>query len=182
MMHENFEMFFEMTIRSFLGDKAFHIAGQAHSIKDRKQWYKKVLKTIIRDIQQIDTNTRHKEQLAAVSEIALRMLNERKFNETSFTLYLLRLIAGLLGLRGVRPCRVATPAYFQTPNQHFTEQILDGRQSHKESQAQEQNSIAMRKRIVSQLNSEGLNDYQVSLVLNISEYQVKKLKKEGNCP
>lgn len=177
-MIEHFEMLFEITIRLFLGDKASHIAGEAHSIPNRKHWYRKVLKTIIRDIQLIDTNTKHKEQLAENSEIALRVLNERKYDEAAFTLYLLRLIAALLGLRGVRPCSVATLAYFQTPNQHFTEKILDEEHSHKECRVEEQNSIAMRKRIVSQLKKEGLSDYQVSLVLNISEYQVKKLRKE----
>lgn len=178
MMNENFEMFFEITIRLFLGDKAFHIAGLAHSTTDRKHWYRKVLKSIIRGIQLIDTNTRHKKQLASTSEAALRMLNERTFNEAAFTLHLLRLIAALFGLTGVTPCRVATLAYFQTPNQHHTEHIAEGRQGYGECCIDEKNSVSIRKRIVSQLKSEGLSDYQVSLVLNMSEYQVKKLRKE----
>lgn len=178
MVNENFEMLFEITIRLFLGDKAFHIADQAHSATERKHWYRKVLKSIIQDIQLIDTNTRQKKQLASSSEAALRILNERKFNEATFTLYLFRLIAALLGLTGVRPYRIVTLAYFQTPDQNLTEHIVEGRQAHRETYIDEKNSVSIRKRIVSQLKGEGLSDYQVSLVLNISEYQVKKLRKE----
>jgi DNA-binding CsgD family transcriptional regulator len=40
------------------------------------------------------------------------------------------------------------------------------------------NSISVRKKIINQLRKEGLNDFQISLVLNTSEYQVKKLRRE----
>ena len=39
-------------------------------------------------------------------------------------------------------------------------------------------SVSVRKKLVRQLKDEGLNDFQISLVLNTSEYQVKKLRYE----
>jgi DNA-binding NarL/FixJ family response regulator len=40
------------------------------------------------------------------------------------------------------------------------------------------NSTSVRKRIINQLSQEGLDDFQIALVLNTSEYQVKKFRRE----
>ncbi len=76
-MSEDLDMFFETTIRSFLGDKAYHIAGTAYSEKDRKQWYQKVLKKIIKRIHEIDTSTKHKELLISLCN---RSVVSRKYS------------------------------------------------------------------------------------------------------
>lgn len=46
----NHEMLFERTMQSLLGKKASHIAGQVHSEKSRKQWYKKAITKVIKII------------------------------------------------------------------------------------------------------------------------------------
>ena len=123
-MNEGIELLFEETIRSFLGDRAFHIAGQAHCKKSRKEWYKKVVKKIIRKIQSVESSTAHKERLAHWSERSLLAL-KHPYNEIEFTLCLLRLMNILLGLDGrVEPRSIATLVYFQTPSHIFTEAIL----------------------------------------------------------
>jgi len=38
-MYPGFELHFEMTMRSFLGNEADHIASQAYSPQVRKKWY-----------------------------------------------------------------------------------------------------------------------------------------------
>jgi hypothetical protein len=176
-MDPGYEMLFETTIRTFLGDKAYHIAGQVHTEKYRKEWYRKALKKIITKVQDIDTSTKHKEQLAHWSERALDVLGERNFRETEFSLYLLRLTGALLGFVGVRGVNIATPMYYQTPNQHYTEVIISGGDVMQDYHDQK-SSVSVRKKLVAQLKEEGLNDFQISLVLNTSEYQVKKLKNE----
>lgn len=176
-MDIGFEMLFETTIRTILGEKACHIAGQVYTEKHRKEWFRKALKKIIEKIQQIDTSTKHKEQLAYWSEEALRILQDRDFSETKFSLYLLRLIGVLLGFVGVRGAVIATPMYFRTPSQYYTESIMGGgdvMQDYYDSK----NSVSVRKRLIKQLKKEGINDFQISLILNISEYQIKKLRKE----
>jgi hypothetical protein len=176
-MDAGYEMLFETTIRTFLGDKAYHIAGQVHNEKHRKEWYRKVLKKIIVKIQEIDTSTKHKEQLAYWSERALKILGERNFNETEFTLHLLRLTGTLLGFVGVRGANIATLMYYQTHNQYYTEVINRGGDV-MQHYNDKMNSVSVRKKLVCQLKDEGLSDFQISLVLNTSEYQVKKLRHE----
>jgi len=177
-MDPAYEMLFETTIRAFLGDKAYHIAGQVHNVKHRKEWYEKALKKIIGRVQDIDSTTSHKEQLALWSEKALNVLKDKDFRETEFTLYLLRLIGALLGFRGVRGADIATPMYYQTPAQHYTEEVTINGRDAVNYYEEEKNSISIRRKIIMQLKKEGLTDYQVSLVLNTTEYQVKKLKRE----
>ncbi|WGO96679.1 hypothetical protein QFX18_11540 [Saccharophagus degradans] len=176
-MSPEYEMLFEHTIRSFLGDKAFGIAGQIHSQKSRNTWYKKSLVKVVKRIQNIESSTTHKEQLSYWSERALNELKGKSFNEVSFTLCLLRLIAVLLGLAGVRPYNIATPAYFQTPSQHYTEVIIEGGDV-MQDYYDKKSTLSVRKRLIKQLKSEGSTYFEISLILNISEYEVKKLCKE----
>lgn len=176
-MNTNYEMLFERTVQSFLGEKAFHIAGQVHTEKNRKEWYQKILKFIIKKTNEIDTNTKHKEDLLRWSEKALKVLSEKPYNELPFTLCLLRLIASLLGLQGLRPYNIATPAYFQTPSQHYTEIIASGGDT-LQDYIDEKNTISTRRRIIKQLKKEKLTNFEISLVMNISEYQVNKLLNE----
>jgi len=176
-MDQNYEMLFETTVRIFLGDDAFHIAGQAHSEKDRKKWYAKVLKIIIKRIQTIETNTRHMERLAYCSETTLNALKERPFRESVFSMHLLRLVGALLGFGGIRGSVLHSLFYYQTSDQHYTEGIFAGKDT-LEDYYEKDNAMSIRKDIVNQLKSQGLTDFQISLVLKTTEYEIKKIKKE----
>ena len=176
-MDTGYELLFEKTIQIFWGDKAYQIAGQVHNEKYRKEWYQKALKKIIVKIQEIETSTKHKEQLSYLSQQTLKCLDNQKFIETEFTLYLLRLTGALLGIIPAQGVCIATPMYYQTPDQHFTEVIISGSDALQDYYVKK-NSVAIRQKIVKQLKEEGLNDFDISLVLNTSEYQVKKLRKE----
>jgi len=176
-MIHNYEMLFERTIQSFLGDKASRIAGQVHSEKSRKDWYKQVLKIVVKNIKDIDSSTKHQERLAHFSEGALKSLSDRPYSESVFTLYLLRLISALLGYMGTRPYRIATPAYFQEPSQYYTEIIACGGDT-LQDYYDEKDILTIKTDIIKQLKQNGISDFKISQVLNISEYQVKKLKKE----
>jgi DNA-binding CsgD family transcriptional regulator len=170
-MDPEYEMLFETTMRSFLGEKAYQIAGQVYNEKYRKEWYRKALRKIIKRVQEIDTSTKHKESIAYCSERALKVLSQKHFNETKLSLYLLCLIGSLLGFLGMG----RTPVYLKT---FYTEAMSQGTDVIQLMQNYNKNSISIRKRIINQLRKEGLNDFQISLVLNTSEYQVKKLRRE----
>ena len=173
-MNEGIEMLFEETIRSFLGDRANQIASQAHSERSRKEWYREVVKKIIRKIQQIESSTTHKERLAHWSEQSLLAL-KHPYNEIKFTLCLLRLLNILLGhYGGVQPRSIATLAYFQMPSQHFTEAIVEGRDDMQDCY---ESTLSIRRKLIGQLKEEGKTYYEISLVLNTSEYKVRKLWK-----
>ena len=167
-----YDMFFEETMRSFLGDKASHIADKAYSEKNREKWYREALKVVIKEIQGIESTTKHQEELAYWSEESLHALKQRPYNERIFTLCILRLVGVLLGRVGLRPYCIATPAYFQTPCQHFTEAIKEG------GDDTQDNSVSIRKNLIRQLKDKGKTDFEISLVLNTSEYAVKKLRKD----
>jgi hypothetical protein len=170
------QLLFELTIRSFLGDKADHIGNYVNESKDRKKWYVKVVNKIIKQVNEIETITSHKEQLMHWSENALESLKQKTYDETIFTIYLLRLISTLLGYKGFRPYRIATLAYFQTPSQYITDIISKGGDP-LQDYYDKQNAITEKKRLIKQLKEEGMSDYKIGLVMNITEYEVKKIRK-----
>ena len=170
-MNPEYEMLFETTMQLFLGDKAYQIAGQAYNEKHRKEWYRKAIRKIIRRIQEIDTSTKHKEAMTHCSERALVILSKKQFNETKLSLYLFCLVGSLLGFAVIG----TLPVYLKTFD---TEALSKGADTIELMQNYEKNSTSVRKRIINQLREEGLNDFQVSLVLNTSEYQVKKLRRD----
>lgn len=176
-MSLNYGMQFELVMQTFLGDKAYHIADQAYDVESRKAWYKKALKKIILKVQKIETTTKHSEYLANLSQRALECLGNKNFTETEFTLYLLRITGALLGMTPARGACIATPMYYQTPDQHFTEAVISGGDAPL-SYYDKNNFVAVRRKIVEQLKEGGLNDFDISLILNTSEYQIKKLRKE----
>jgi|GEM_PF-1535991 len=177
-MDPNYEMLFETTVRIFLGNDAYHIAGQAHSEKSRKTWYTKVVKKIIKGVQGIDTTTRHMEHMSHCCEQLLKVLKEKPFRESEFSMYLLRLVGALLGFDGLRGSVLHTPFYCQTPSQYYTERMLFDRVDVMEDHYDRKNATNIRKDVVNQLKSQGLTDFQISLVLKTTEYEVKKLRKE----
>jgi hypothetical protein len=166
-----YEKLFERTMMLFLGKDAYQIAGQVYNEKHRKEWYRKSLKKVIKRVQEIDTTTKHRESIAYFSERAIAALTERDFNETKLSLYLLCLVGSLLGF-------VATgtvPVYLGT---FHTEAVSKDTDAIELMQDYNRNSVSVRKRLVNQLKEEGFNDFQIALVLNKSEYHVKKLIKE----
>jgi hypothetical protein len=171
------EMLFETTIRAFLGQKAYHIASQAHSQKARVGSYRKVFKKIVKQVQTIDASAKHKEQLEYFSNQLYDLVKGRNFNEQIFSLYLLRFTGTLLGYLSLRGSCLATPTYFQTPSQYYTQLIFNGGDTMRDYY-DEHSATGVRIRLVAQLKDEGLNDFQISLVLNVTEYEVKKLRAE----
>jgi hypothetical protein len=172
-----YEMLFEYTIRSFLGEKAYHTAGQAHNEKSRREWYRKVFKKIAKRIDLIDTTPRHKEQIEYWCARLLKLTSQRRLDEQTFILCLLRLSGALLGYLSMRGSCLATLAYFQSPPQYYTQDILNGGDALQNFYDKE-SATGTRARIAAQLNTEGLNDFHISLVLNTTEYQVKRLRRE----
>jgi hypothetical protein len=168
---------FEHTIRTFLGAEADNIAAQFNAIKDRKAWYRKALKKIIRRVHDLETNTRHKEELTSISERMLNLLNGKEFDEAEFSVCLLQLVGALLGFYFYHGAIIRTPTYHQSPDEHYTEALLKGGDA-MQPFYDKNNSIGIRKKIIKQLRNEGMADFQISLVLNTTEYQVIRLKKE----
>lgn len=176
-MSQDLDMFFEITIRSFLGDKAYGIAGTLYSEKNKKQWYKQVIKKIIKQIHEIDTTTRHKQRLETLCNRSLGTLKKRGNNDYEFLTCMLRLVGLLLGFTSSTKGSILTnPIYHQMPEQYYTEESLnDGDEM--QSYNDKRNTIAERQKIVKELNKQGKTDFELSLIFNTTEYQIKKLRK-----
>jgi len=170
-MDPEYEMLFENTMMMFLGDEAYQTAGQVYNEKHRKEWYRKSVKKIIKRVQEIDTTTRHKESITHYAERALVVLSEKPLNETKLSILLFALAGSLLGFIPTG----TLPVYLRT---FRTEALSKGIDEVDLGRDYYRNSISVRRKIISQLRKEGLNDFQIALVLNTSEYQVKKLRKE----
>ncbi|BBO74376.1 hypothetical protein DSCW_17930 [Desulfosarcina widdelii] len=174
-MYPGFELHFEMTMRSFLGNKADHIAGQAYSPQVRKKWYRKALLKAQKQIMSIDTSTSHREQLNTWCEAALKVLGERKLDEYKLLIYLFRLISALLGFRGLKGVTLYSAFFWQNKGQYYTEQlnsVADPMIDYYDIE----NSVSIRKELVKELKERGLSDFKIAQVLNTTEYQVKKMK------
>ena len=171
------EMLFEQTIRLFLGDEAFHIAAHVRNDALRKKWYRKVLKKAIEKIQQIESTSTHEKALEQWSGRALEALSQRPYSETVFANCILGLVGTMLGYFGPRPSRIVTPAYFQTESQYLTEDRIEGGDGSR-LWYEENNVFSIREKLVEKLKSENKTHFEISLILNISEYKVKKIIRE----
>lgn len=174
-MYQEFEIDFERTVTRFLGDEATNIASLALDKDARKSWYTKVLKRILAEVNLLDTTTRHKESLLSCIEGALNVVG-KNYNEEKLFFYILRLSGALLGFANNRGSVLYTPIYSQTHSQYYTESILAGGDVLQDYE-DKNNSLSIRRDLVFSLSAQGLSTFTIAQVLNISEYQVKKLKK-----
>jgi hypothetical protein len=173
----NKEMLFETAIRQFLGDKASHIAGQAHDRASRNRYIQKCLKKVITRIAEVETTDSHKSQIETWCRRSMDALGAGEEDDSVLALSLLRLCGTLIGFTSIRGSRLHTPAYFQMPRQRYTEEIFNGGDV-MQNYYDAKDARVTRARITKQLKAEGYSDFDVALVLNISEYEVKKLRSE----
>ena len=174
-----YPMLFEEAIRSILGNKASHIAEGAYSESWRKRWYRKGIRKILTKVQAIESTIPHERALVLWSELAHDSLKQRSFYEPAFTHCLLGLVGALLGFIGMRGYTTVTPSYYQTQTQNFAETIHEYG-SDVEYWYRLRSSEYTRRRIVGELRDEGKTYFEISLIMNISEYKVQKLVRELN--
>lgn len=169
-------MDFELTVRLFLGEKAYHIAGQETYGNNRQRWLSKVAKKILKRLDVLDTTSRHKEMLMNDVEGLIKVLKGRTLSAWPIVYRLFRLCGRLLGFDFVRGSIVHTPVYYQNIEQYYTSEILIGGDV-MQDYYDKNNAISIRKRLSEQLKNEGLTDFKIALVLNTTEYQIKKMRK-----
>lgn len=165
----------ERTMRLYFGKKAYGTAGEFNNPKNCRRWLKKVIRLIMKQIDTLDTTPGHKQLIMENTETAENAIGRSDNPSWELVFCLVALIGRLLGfyLEGTR-CH--SLAYFhQTPNQYFTEKVMDGENdSHYYDDA-----ISIRKELIQFLKeNKNLSDFKVALVLNSTEYEIKKLRKD----
>ena len=171
-------MRFEMTMQLLFGEKAYQIAGTEANPKHRRDWLQKAVRELRRVVNSLDTTPRHKQVLMTELEAITELLKGAKEASWELVYRFVRLSSRLLGF-DFKGARCHTPAYYQTPGQHFTAaQFLDGADA-MQGDYDKENAISVRQSIVKDLKAQGLDDFKISLVLNTTENQVKKMRRSG---
>jgi len=171
------EMVFEMTMRRFFGEKAYQSAGQFGNKKNRKEWILKLYKLFLKEIDNIDTSDRHKKQLLDSVEAIGKELPKCDNPTWTDVFKLLSLIGKMLGFTSISGAKCYTIMYIQSQEQYFTEIIMTNGEDSRSKQDMN-NVILMRRKIIDSLKNEGISDYKISLILNTTEYAIKKLKND----
>lgn len=168
-------MFFELVLRRFLGEKAYHTASSEGFDKSRNEWLRKVAKKILAEVDNLDTHDEHKKQLHLFADQFGEELGHKEPNDRALVYSALGLIATLLGFCSVRGAKFTSPVYSRAAEQYYTELILKGGDA-MQDYYDRKNVIDIRREIIGSLKSKGIDDFHIALALNMSEYQVKKLR------
>lgn len=167
-------MEFEITMRLLFGEKAYHIADEHGSTKGRRAWLTKALRRFTREVDALETTSRHKQMLMGELEAISALVKKESEPSWSLVYRFLRLASRLLGFDYVRGAKCHTLAYWQSPPQRLNSVVFEGGDV-MQDYYDKKNAIAIRTSVVQHLKSQGLDDYKIGLVLNITEYQVRKL-------
>lgn len=178
-------MLFEQMTKLFLGNSADQIAGTVNCYRERKKWLLKIIKKMKKMVLEVETSEAHKQCLMQDLEELDKIVRVQKESDIQMHRLIDRLflfMGHFLGLihsqRG--GARVHSLAYWQDKDQRSTERIIsqgdDSQLVHEQRDA-----ISVRGQIIKELREKGFDDYKIALVLNISEYQVKKIARELQC-
>ena len=167
---------FEITMKMFWREKAYDIASYGNNIKQRgrKEWYRKTIKQMMKDVVSLDTTEEHRQRLMGALEIAEECIKDVS-GQNLRMIDSLFIFCGLLLGYTYQGIRAYTLLYWQNEDQFFSLKMLkDGSLSLKN---EKEDAMTKRIMIVKQLQKEGLSHFKIALVLNVSEYKVKKMLK-----
>ena len=153
----------------FLGQKAHQIASVANNPKYRRQYIKKVSNKIKVRIDKLDTTMDHKRSIMGLLECFDSALS--KDNTSKMICILLRLCGSLLGFKRGAVLRMLV--YWQDNNQYYSERMLQGGDP-LEDYCDKKNAISIRTKIIKDLKADGINTFKIALILNTTEYEIKK--------
>ena len=171
-------MEFEGTLRLLFGRKANHAASASENPKRRSEWLRSAMRTMEGEVIALDTTERHKQMMLA--EVAASRDAIASDPHPSWTLVyrLLRLSIRLLGYDFARGAKCHTATYWQSIPQNLNTVVFTGGDI-MQDYYDKKNAIVVRREVVGHLKGQGLSDYRIALVLNTTEYQVKKLRAPG---
>lgn len=169
-------MVYEYMLRQFLGKKAYNTEWSQFS-NSNKAWIKKCISEISQTIDWFDTDLRHKELMLNSIQWIRYLLSVKKNDERNLwyiIFYLLDLISRILGYDYLLWKKIRTIAYFQTQWQNYSEHYHRG--DDMTNYLYGKNIVSQRRKIYTFLKQDWLSDYEISEILNISEYEIKKIK------
>jgi hypothetical protein len=170
-------MDFEHAMAQFFGIKAEYIANDFYDKRKVNKWFIKAIYKMSKDIQNIDTTTRHKEILMDNLEWVKTDIKEH-VEPMIIISHLFMLCSRFLGYDYVKGVSFHTPFYYQTHGQYCSHQALNSGKDRLElHRSDHRNILIKQKEIAYNLTKEGFNDFQIGMILGLSEYRIKKMKK-----
>ncbi len=173
----DYPMVYELAIRRFLGEAAYHTADEASDIKTNKKRWQQVIRRIYTRIQKLDTTTQHREAMFFELE---RLEQSIKYsdNPNEVVAILFSLIGRILGFLGVDGEISHESFYYQKPFVRFNWEATQDKTSYEIYKEYRKNTVAKQKEIIQQLKKEGYDEFKIALILNTSEYMIKKILKD----
>lgn len=184
---------FNAAIRLFLGNIATQKPRKsqliscyvelADSYGKRREWLQKLIKKIEKLVAtDLDVSESQRAILMRDLDRLKDILKNKRKSESMFLDGILLFCGHLLGfVSSARGAICYSLVSWQNKGQHFTEQALlcgDVLQATRKESNEVKDAISVRGQIIKELREKGFDDYKIALVLNISEYQVKKIARE----
>lgn len=175
-------MIFEKMTKLFLGNSAYQIAGTVHCYRERKKWLLRIVKKMKKMVLETETSEAHKQRLMRALEELDNIIRVRKESDVQMHFLIDRLLLLIGHFLGLIPslrggARIYSLVYWQDKDQRSTEKIVLQKDD-LQPMHEQQDAISVRSQIIKELKDKGFDYFKIALVLNISEYQVKKINKE----
>ncbi len=165
---------FEQAMKLLFGKKADDIAGSEST--DRKKWLQNAVRKLQQVINTLDTTPSHKEPFESELESIMELINNNAEVASWDLVYrLFRLSSRLLGFNDFNGGRSHSLVYFQTSGQYYSSRLVHGGDALQESR-DKNGATSLRVSIVKELKAKGYDEFMISLVLNTTEYEVKKMR------
>jgi hypothetical protein len=178
---ERYSMDFEFAMRRFIGDKGYGLAGIYHNDKNVKKGLRRLIPTIKKRIDEMDTSNRHKEMLFAnLLKVEENLKSDSAEDYKGLSIALFKLCSLLFGYTSLGGKPTYNVVCWQNRNSYLWEHEdhRNGKNIHDVFQDNQKNVITLRKEVFDYLKSKNIDDNTVAQVLNTSEYQIKGLKKD----
>jgi hypothetical protein len=168
--------FERLLIRVHGQQNGYQTAGQFGNPRARNDWLRKTYKLMLKDVDAIDAASRQKQMLMRDLQAAIDGLSSSNNPTWEMTFSLISACARFLGY-DYGGARVSTPSYWQTAGQKFTQSVVE--KTEQELDKVKDDALTIRAKLCADLHSKGTDTFTIALALNTSEYQVKKLIREG---
>lgn len=178
-MNTRDEMNFERLIRTFRGEKGNMTAGEVNNLSSFKAELRKCVPNIIKKVRRLDTTTHHKEILMNRALCLRDLLKGKRENGREIIICLFYLISRLLGINKLEGHDTSPePFFYQTLDSCLLEQAKRPEQDFFELETKHRENVyLLQKQTFTFLKEKKLSDQVIAGVLNISEREIKKLKR-----
>jgi len=163
-------MKFEHCMRHVFGGKAYHIAGSSINPTSRSSWISKLIKQLLTLTKELDVEDSHKQHIEYSLGNILKSDFKKETVHIGIVFELFELVIRLFGYDGGR--RKYEVLFWETKAGHIDAENKNGHSD--KLQNQFFSATEKRGELIDRLKNEGYRDFEISLIFNTSEYQIKK--------